>query len=181
VIALASRVTRTFGEVGQRLLFPPRFRRCLFAISDQDRLVARQIVACKRVCNQRAAHESDGAREGTKVGRLPVRGRICSVRSLCLGHRPQVHSADNIKPPRPIVGVSALRPTRGVDHELGLLHIDPVLIHARPRSRKIAPKCDLPHIPSKLPSHTFSRQRLAGYRRGSTVQLDASTYEETGK
>ncbi len=50
-----------------------------------------------------------------------------------------------------------------------------------PPSRKIAPKCDLPHIRSKLPAHTFSCQRLADYQRGSTVQLDASTYEETGK
>jgi len=43
------------------------------------------------------------------------------------------------------------------------------------------PKCDLPHIPSKLPSHTFSSPNAWRATGGSTVLLDASSYEETGE
>jgi hypothetical protein len=47
--------------------------------------------------------------------------------------------------------------------------------------RKIAPKCDLPHIPSKLPPRMFSLPRPWWATGGSTVLLDASTYDETGR
>jgi hypothetical protein len=39
-----------------------------------------------------------------------------------------------------------------------------------PPSRKIVPKCDLPHIPSRLPSHTFSCQRLAALLCNSMLE-----------
>ena len=46
---------------------------------------------------------------------------------------------------------------------------------------KIAPKCDLPHTPSKLSSRTFSLPTPWRATGASTVLLDARTYEETGE